>query len=208
MTSLHSDLVGVQLHEAFHYVSASDPGAVGADKYWLDISGDPYILNKRDPTDTSWIVVGSSGTSIFERDWAYQRQTDQTIPDSTNTAVDFTASFLVDNGGFFSIGDPTKFTVPVDGVSAGTYAVSATVRWTGDPTGIRFIGIRKNGTDFFAEAQIDSVGTSDLIMNCFGMVALAEGDYVELIVEQESGFGLDIISANFFSPVIRGYLIH
>jgi hypothetical protein len=208
MSTLHSALAALQLHDAFHYIDPADPGAVGAGKYWLDTSGDPYLLRRRNDTDDGWVDIGSSGTTIFERDWAYQRQTDQTIPDSTNTAVSFTASFLVDNGGYFSIGDPTKFTVPADGVSAGTYAVSATVRWTGSNTGIRFIGIRKNGTDFFAEAQIDSVGTSDLIMNCFGMVVLAEGDYVELIVEQESGGDLDIVSANFFAPVLRGHLIH
>lgn len=208
MSGLHSEITGTDIHEAFQYVSDSDPGAVGAGMYWLDTSGDPYVLRKRNPTDDGWIDVGASGSSIFERDWAYQRQTDQTIPDSANTAVEFTASFLIDNGGYFSIGDPTKFTVPADGVSAGNYGVSATVRWSGDATGIRFIGIRKNGTDFFAEAQLDSPGTSDLIMNCFGMVALAEGDYVELIVEQETGGDLDIISANFFAPVIRGFRIH
>lgn len=57
----HNTLTGTDLHEAFHYTSSSDPGAVGAGLYWLDTSGDPYVLKRRDGTNTSWKTVGSSG---------------------------------------------------------------------------------------------------------------------------------------------------
>lgn len=208
MTSQHSGLTGLQLHEPFHYVDASDPGAVGADKYWLDISGDPYVLNRRDPTDTFWTEVGGGGGGVIERSFAFQRQSDLTIPDSVNTAVDFTATFLVDNGGFFSIGDPTRFTIPSDGFSAGRYLVGASVRWTGDPTGIRQIFISKNGSGFFALVQQTPPSSDDMVQSCQAIVEMAATDYFELYCEQESGAGLDIISSNFYSPLIWGFLIH
>lgn len=61
MAGEHELLTGEQLHEAFQYVAASDPGAVGAGKYWLDTSGDPYVLKRRNGTDDGWITVGSAG---------------------------------------------------------------------------------------------------------------------------------------------------
>jgi len=58
---LHSSLTGTDLHEAFHYVQTSDPGAVGAGKYWLDTSSSPYQLKRRNAGDSAWVTVGSSG---------------------------------------------------------------------------------------------------------------------------------------------------
>jgi hypothetical protein len=57
----HAGLTGTNLHEAFHYVDASDPGAVGAGLYWLDTSTTPYELKRRNATDDGWITVGASG---------------------------------------------------------------------------------------------------------------------------------------------------
>ena len=61
MFSNHSSLTGTSLHEAFHYVSGSDPGAVGAGLYWLDTSADPYVLKRRNGTDDGWVTVGGAG---------------------------------------------------------------------------------------------------------------------------------------------------
>lgn len=61
MTSLHSDLAALQLHEAFHYVQTSDPGAVGAGLYWLDTTSAPYVLYRRNAGNSAWVVVGGSG---------------------------------------------------------------------------------------------------------------------------------------------------
>jgi hypothetical protein len=62
MSTLHSELIGNNLHEFAHYVASSDPGAVGAGKYWLDISVEPYALKRRNDSDTDWIDVGGGGS--------------------------------------------------------------------------------------------------------------------------------------------------
>lgn len=51
------------IHEAFHYVTSSDPGAVGAGKYWLDttITSRPK-LKRRNAGNTSWDEVAASDT--------------------------------------------------------------------------------------------------------------------------------------------------
>jgi hypothetical protein len=44
------------------YVSATDPGPVGADKMWIDKStGPPYALWVRNTANTAWEGVGTGG---------------------------------------------------------------------------------------------------------------------------------------------------
>jgi hypothetical protein len=62
MTSLHSDLIELNLHRPFHYEQDADPGAVGAGKYWLDTnSGPPRALYRRNAGDSGWDAVGDGG---------------------------------------------------------------------------------------------------------------------------------------------------
>lgn len=56
--AIHSQFTGEELHEAFHYVQETDPGAVGSGKYWLKVStGD---LKRRKSDNTGWDAVGNS----------------------------------------------------------------------------------------------------------------------------------------------------
>lgn len=57
----HNTLTNDELHEAFHRVAASDPGAIGAGKYWLDTTTTPYILKRRNTGNTAWVTIGSAG---------------------------------------------------------------------------------------------------------------------------------------------------
>lgn len=57
----HSSLIAATgaIHPAA-YVASSDPGAVGAHKFWVDITGSaPYQLKKRNAADSAWENVGS-----------------------------------------------------------------------------------------------------------------------------------------------------
>jgi hypothetical protein len=53
--ALHADLTSI--HKAAY--TGSDPGAVGADKLWIDTTaGPPYQLYRRNAGDTAWETVG------------------------------------------------------------------------------------------------------------------------------------------------------
>ena len=55
----HADATTIHLGA---YVDATDPGAVGAGKLWVDTStGPPYALKMRNTGDTGWDDVGSTG---------------------------------------------------------------------------------------------------------------------------------------------------
>jgi len=60
----HNALAATQLHESFHYAQTSDPGAVGAGKYWLETNSEPYVLYRRNAGDTDWVRVGLENMSV------------------------------------------------------------------------------------------------------------------------------------------------
>lgn len=54
--------------EPFHYVQSSDPGAVGAGKYWLNTSGSRYALWRRNATNDDWILIDPQPTIDVAQD--------------------------------------------------------------------------------------------------------------------------------------------
>jgi hypothetical protein len=55
----HNDLAGLSLHGPFHYEQPTDPGAVGAGKWWADTSSG--IIYRRDALDADWEIWGGGG---------------------------------------------------------------------------------------------------------------------------------------------------
>lgn len=53
----HSAMAGDNLHPPFHYAQNTDPGAVGAGRWWFDTSVN--FLKVRNAADDDWTVVGS-----------------------------------------------------------------------------------------------------------------------------------------------------
>lgn len=59
---VHKDLSGLELHDAYHFVQETDPGAVGAEKYWLKMS--TRILSRRNDANDAWLTIsGAAGGS-------------------------------------------------------------------------------------------------------------------------------------------------
>ena len=91
----------------------------------------------------------------------------------------------------FDLSQPTRLTAQV----AGRYQISGATMWSGGGGGtFRNTGILLNGTTYIAlvtDAPIPS-GGGQVLSTLFELNA---GDYVELVVEQNSGGGLNIIRA-------------
>ncbi len=99
-----------------------------------------------------------------------------------------TLSFHVTNPG--SDNERARITVPVG--YAGIYQIIATSRWDSNTTGRRAIIISKNGTNI-AECDNDagSAGNSSCFISY--VVSLAEADYIEIKVYQNSGANRTIL---------------
>src|SRR5215831_17846899 len=61
-TTIHSNLIQPDAIHQAAFVQTTDPGAVGANKFWVNTTGSaPYTLRKRNAANTGWDVIGSTG---------------------------------------------------------------------------------------------------------------------------------------------------
>lgn len=61
----HRNITGLDALHPFHIRQAGDPGAIGADKGWLDTSVSPPRLRIRNATNTGWDDPTASGASVL-----------------------------------------------------------------------------------------------------------------------------------------------
>ena len=119
----------------------------------------------------------------------------QTIATDTVTAVLFTSEDY-DDVGFHDTGSNTsRITIPTG--YGGRYNVGHYIEWAANSTGYRNSYIYKNGGPDYLLRDIQ--GSADVlgVPTNHGTVeaALAAGDYIEVVVLQNSGGNVDIISA-------------
>lgn len=60
----HSNLTGSAAIHPAAYVSSSDPGAVGANKLWIDTTLTAYRIKIRNSTNTAWTTVQNPVTTL------------------------------------------------------------------------------------------------------------------------------------------------
>src|SRR5690606_20421553 len=121
------------------------------------------------------------------------RTTDQSIPNATVTVVQFNNT-IYDPGGWHStVTNPSRITVPADGV----YHVHALISYNSNPTGQRQIRIATNGNIDSGNQQLDCIFVNPAIggihsMQADAILRLSAGDYIEVGAYQDSGGPLGI----------------
>lgn len=200
MSTLHSDLDALQLHVPFNYIQDTDPGAVGAGKFWLDITAPPFQLWRRNTGDTDWEQVGGTGSAPVFLGSKAARSTNQSVADSTDVALSFDQNYY-DSGAYLDPGgNPTRFTAAVGGY----FQAGGNIKWASAAGGLRSIWIRKNGVDTLGKETfpVAPAGVIDMVLDV--PIVLADGDYIEIMVRQESGGSINVLQTNFFS--VSGWL--
>lgn len=144
-------------------------------------------------TGTTWVALD---TQPHCRIW---RNAVQSIPNTTVTAVSFTAA-RTDVGPMWAIGQPTRITFPV----AGFYLMGGTVAYAsaGTNTGVRTLTARRNGTETIGGvasgiAAAGIFGTDVEVVTAYQMAA---GDYVEFMAYHTQGAALNISASPNYSP--------
>jgi len=120
---------------------------------------------------------------------------------SVATATSVQASFdkeVFDDANFANIStSATRITIPTG--YSGRYLVGGWAWFSANSTGMRSIGIVKNGDgvtdEYWIDAHSGNAGASDgTSMSCSGYFNLTEGDYLELYLFQRSGSTLTTLS--------------
>lgn len=141
--------------------------------------------------------VVASKVGVLPRSRAYHNIT-QTIANSTLTALAFNAErFDTDN-----MHDTVTANGRITCKTAGTYLLGATVQWAVNTTGTRQVTLRVNGTTIIASERVAAYAVDDVHQSLATVYHLAVNDYVEVLVRQTSGVGLDIMTAAQYSPEV------
>ena len=166
----HNDLIEPQAVHPAAYVSSSDPGAVGAHKFWVDTSqtngtvGSPFILRKRNASNTSWDVVGGGGGLKQAVVAASTANVSLASPGATLDGVTLTSGnrILLKN----------QTTASENGIYDWTGAASALTRSadanTADEFGLGFLIYISQGTSngasywFFSQSSTVTLGSTSL----------------------------------------------
>jgi len=122
------------------------------------------------------------------------RDTAQSIPNNTETALSFTLATKND-GGVWSAGSPTRLTAPV----GGWYLVVAHIYWDTNATGYRALRLRWNGSITFGSTE-RAAHANARAYSVTSLLYLFVGDYAEAIVFQNSGGVRTIRAVTATSP--------
>jgi hypothetical protein len=126
--SFHSQLTGTELHEAYHFVQETDPGAVGSNLYWLKVS--TGIVKRRNAGNSAWDLV-SPGANKF---------TDLTdVPASYTGQADRVVAVKTDETGLKFITPPTTFLGLTDTPSSYTGQSGKAVAVKSTEDGLEFV---------------------------------------------------------------------
>lgn len=123
-----------------------------------------------------------------------RRQTSQSIPNTTTTAIAFDGDVFVDVGGVHSATvNNTRFTVPFG--FNGAYSVNVTVQWAASAAGtVRVVRIYKDGAPWaWSQKAPSAVQVSDSISIIDNASA---GSYYEVFVYQDSGGALNVLGTD------------
>jgi len=146
-----------------------------------DTTVSPYKVKWATPSAGSPTFVGCE----------LRKSANQTISDATDAIVTFDVeTFDTDN--FHSTSTNTgRITIPAG--KGGKYRFSYTHRWFGNATGFRNTGIKINGVSGASYNTVLNLTSTRLVYNGSYVLDLAAGDYVEMVVYQNSGGNLDLL---------------
>lgn len=121
----------------------------------------------------------------------------QSIPNATLAALSFNSErFDTD-----SIHSTSSNTSRLTCNTAGLYLITGAVAFDANAAGIRSLRVRLNGATYLANQQVNASGGGlDSMLTVSTLYQMAAGDYVEMVVYQNSGGSLNCQSASNYSP--------
>lgn len=119
-----------------------------------------------------------------------------TITTATDTALTFNSERW-DNGSLHSTSATTgRLTAPITGL----YGFGAAVRFAANATGDRTVYFRINGSTIVGVDDRRAPATRACSFVISGEYQLTAGDYVEVVVRQDSGGNLNVVAEANYSP--------
>lgn len=138
-------------------------------------------------------LTDPSGVAVYggrRRTHVYRNVTNQTIANTTDTAIAWTHEQYDVGGLHDTVTNNSRLTVPAGAGGVPVY-LNATIRWAGSAANTRRIELFKNGVTGLA-SSLQSGDANGFNMHVAYTDVPADGDYYELFVWQNSGGNLDV----------------
>ena len=126
------------------------------------------------------------------------RTTAQPVTTATFNAIAFDTEHFDTDGIHDNVTNNTRLTCR----TAGKYLVEGNVEFAGSTTGVRTLGVRVNNGAIWVQEQRPSVDVNTCAMVVSTTLDLAVGDYIELVVWQNTGSGLNVNASPYYSPAL------
>lgn len=182
--------------------TASRPATAPDGQLWYNT--DTEQLERWD--GSAWVPAAPSlALPIALHGCRIYRSTTQSIPDNTVTAVSFNSEHFDTDAYHESVTHPTRITVPTG--LAGYYLLTGYVELDASATGVRSTAIGYNGTRNIAQQDVQGGGSYTPRITLSSVYFLDEGDYVELVVYENSGGALDVHRVADVSPEFSAVLL-
>lgn len=152
------------------------------------------LLAGNEPSDSAFSQLTTAiNYALYPPAAKIIRTTTQSVNSSTATALSCDSSVLSTgtSTGMVNLGaNPTRITI----VDPGIYSIKGFAGWAANTTGVRAYNLRKNGVTVISSSVIPTVSGAGNApsMTLQGWESLIAGDYLELIVSQDSGIALNI----------------
>jgi hypothetical protein len=111
------------------------------------------------------------------------------VPNSTLTAISFTTARFRSPTSMWDVSTPTQLIAP----QSGLYLITGSVHWASSSSGTyRHVGIMFNGTNRVAGQSRSPSTSASRWLSTSALWHMSAGEYVELVVQQDSGTAQNI----------------
>lgn len=118
-----------------------------------------------------------------------------TVNDVTATAVPFNAELFDDSEYHSTSSNTSRMTIP----ATGRYLIGGQFLFNSDATGFRQVSLRVNGATYIVIDIRPAASGSETVGEAVTVYELTVGDYVEVIVYQDSGSNMSVAAANHYT---------
>lgn len=167
-----------------------------AEDFVLDDTRKAIILYQ---TGSYWTDFGGGGSITTSGARVRRSGSNQSISDTTETALSFDDERWDTDGYWASSPNPTRLTAPFDG----RFLICGGVSWAANATGTRRIRLRANGTDYIAGQNVEPDPGEVTYQGITTIYDLAAGEYVEVMVYQTSTGALNATTGDQTSGAIE-----
>ena len=157
-------------------------------------------------TDGSQLITAASQTTGLKwqtpQNVRAVRTANQSISNSTDTAIQFNDTDDLDTNTLHdTVTNNTRITI----AAAGVYLVGGRVKWAASTGGtLRQAWIRRGGSTELAKVTHPAAAGAG-VLHEFEVIELrsfSAGDYIELMVQQDSGGALNVTKASFWAHLV------